>query len=157
MMPMLDYVTQFGSWTWFMAAAILLALEMVVPGVHFLWFGVAAAVVGALALSLAGLGAGLAWPVQVVVFVALSVATVFCVGRWARPEHRTSDEPGLNARAEQYLGWTCTVAEAIVGGRGKIKVGDTVWTAQGPDLPEGAQAKVTGTRGTVLVVERVAG
>lgn len=157
MMPMLDYVTQFGPWTWFMAAAILLALEMVVPGVHFLWFGVAAAVVGVLALSLAGLGAGLAWPVQVVIFAALSVATVFCVRRWARPESSASDEPGLNARAEQYLGWTCTVAEPIEGGRGRIKVGDTVWIAEGPDMPLGAQAKVTGARGTVLVVERVAG
>lgn len=48
-------------------------------------------------------------------------------------------------------------AEPIVGGRGRIKVGDTVWIAEGPDMPIGAHAKVTGTRGTVLVVERAAG
>lgn len=153
------FLVTLGPWNWFIAAALLLALEMVVPGIHFLWFGLAAAAVGILALALGGMGAGasFAWPLQLIVFAILAVATVFFVRRWARPEHNTSDLPDLNARATQYVGRTFVVAEAISGGRGKVKVGDSLWAAEGPDLPQGAQVKVTGTSGTVLVVEKVAG
>ena len=45
-----------------------------------------------------------------------------------------------------------TVAQAIQRGRGKVQIGDSVWTAEGPDMPEGARAKVTGVNGTMLVV-----
>ena len=44
------------------------------------------------------------------------------------------------------------MVEPINRGRGKVQVGDTVWTAEGPDMPAGARAKVTGVNGTVLVV-----
>jgi membrane protein implicated in regulation of membrane protease activity len=38
-----------------------------------------------------------------------------------------------------------------------VRVGDTVWRAEGPDLPSGAKVKVTGVAGTVLQVEKVEG
>jgi len=47
------------------------------------------------------------------------------------------------------------IDEAIAGGRGRVRMGDTVWSAEGPDLPKGAHAKVMSTRGTVLIVEPV--
>ena len=50
MTPILSYLAGLGAWNWFIAAALLLALETMVPGVHFLWFGIAAAVVGGLAM-----------------------------------------------------------------------------------------------------------
>jgi hypothetical protein len=37
-----------------------------------------------------------------------------------------------------------------------VRVGDTLWNAEGPDLPKGARAKVTGTNGTVLIVAAAA-
>ena len=91
------------------------------------------------------------------VFAVLAVATVFFVRRWARPEHNASDLPDLNARATQYVGRTFVVAEPISGGRGKIKVGDTTVGRRGSRSAAGAHVKVTGARGTVLVVEKVAG
>jgi membrane protein implicated in regulation of membrane protease activity len=45
------------------------------------------------------------------------------------------------------------VEQAIENGRGKVRVGDTLWSAEGPDAPAGTRVTVTGTRGTVLVVE----
>ena len=64
-----------------------------------------------------------------------------------------SDEPDLNTRAAQYVGRVVTVEEAISDGRGKVRVGDTVWNAQGADAPQGARVKITGTNGTCLLVE----
>lgn len=155
MASLLAFFSSLGPWVWFILAALLMALETVVPGVHFLWFGMAATCMGAVMLAAGGLGwTGIGWPLQVIAFALLSFATVFWVRRWARPEHAASDVPDLNARADQYVGRTFAVSDPISGGRGKIMVGDTLWAAEGPDAPAGAKVKVTGARGTVLIVER---
>jgi membrane protein implicated in regulation of membrane protease activity len=78
---------------------------------------------------------------------------VFFMRRYAAPDMHSTDEPDLNSRAAQYIGREVLVEEAIAGGRGKVRVGDTLWSAQGPDAPKGARVKVTGTSGTVLIVE----
>jgi inner membrane protein len=72
----------------------------------------------------------------------------------ARFGQNTSDHPDLNRRAAQLRGRILIVAEAIEGGRGKVRVGDTLWPAEGPDTPEGGRVSVIGSSGTALVVER---
>lgn len=138
-----------GPWNWFILAVALLALETVIPGVHFLWFGLAAIVIGFLAL-LTGIG----WPWQMLAFAMLSVLTVFWVRKYARPDVTISDQPDLNVRGQQYVGRSLVIEQAIQNGRGKARVGDTLWAVEGPDAPAGARVTVTGTKGTVLVVER---
>src|SRR5215470_14817485 len=137
----------FGVWNWFILAVLLLVLEFVLPGVLFLWFGAAALVVGLLALA-----TGLSWPYQVIAFGIIAVLAVFAVRRYVRPDVSRSDLPDLNERAQQYVGRSLVVEEAIANGRGKVRVGDSVWQAEGPDVPAGGRVKVTGARGTVLVV-----
>ena len=65
----------------------------------------------------------------------------------------TSDRPDLNVRGQQYVGRSVVVEQAIENGRGRVRVGDTLWSAEGPDTPAGTSVTVTGTRGTVLVVK----
>ena len=74
---------------------------------------------------------------------------------WAHPAVSRSDQPNLNGPAAQLVGRVLILAEAIEGGRGKVRVGDTLWPVEGPDAPAGAEVKVTAAKGTVLVVERV--
>jgi len=143
------FLAGFGAWNWFILAALLFTFETFLPGVHFLWFGIAAVVVGALALV-----TGVSWPWQVIAFGVLAVATVFWVRRYVRPDVAVSDLPNLNERSQQYVGRSLMVEQAIQNGRGKVRVGDTLWLAEGPDLPVGTWVKVTGARGTILVVER---
>ena len=64
-----------------------------------------------------------------------------------------SDAPSLNVRAEQYVGRSTTVTVPIQGGRGKVKIGDSSWLAEGADAAAGTRVKITGVNGTVLVVE----
>ena len=73
---------------------------------------------------------------------------------WAHPSISRSDQPDLNRPGEQLVGRVLVVAEAIEGGRGKLRVGDTLWPAEGPDMPAGSEARVVAARATVLVVER---
>ena len=137
-----------GAWNWLILAAVLLALEVVIPGVHFLWFGLAATVIGIVALAI-----GIAWPWQVLLFILLSVLVLLGVQRLVWPDAAISDLPDLNVRGQQYVGRSVVVEQAIENGRGKVRVGDTLWFAEGPDAPAGARVTVTGSRGTALVVD----
>lgn len=148
MQQITNLLATLGPWSWLILAALLFMLETVVPGVHFLWFGIAAVIVGALAIAT---GFGLPW--QLVAFALISVATVFWVRRFATPDSAKSDLPDLNVRGAQYIGRTVVVEDSIVNGRGKVRVGDTIWGAQGEDAPRGAKVAVTGVNGTMLVVE----
>lgn len=140
-------IGQYGPWLWFAVAVVLFVLETIVPGVHFLWFGLSAGAIGILAVL-----APMSWQLQVILFSLFSLASVFLVRRYVRPDHTASDEPQLNVRGAQYIGRKVIVEEAIRNGRGKVRVDDTIWAAQGEDAAKGVQVEVTGVNGTVLVV-----
>jgi membrane protein implicated in regulation of membrane protease activity len=149
MQGLVNFFYGFGAWNWMILAVLLFTLEIILPGVHFLWFGIAAVIVGGISMA-----TGIAWPLQIVAFGVLAVLTVFLVRRYVRPDVTKSDLPDLNERSQQYVGRSLVVEQAIQNGRGKVRVGDTLWQAEGPDVPAGARVKVTAARGTVLVVER---
>ena len=54
----MDFFYNLGVWNWFIVGAVLLVLETVVPGVHFVWFGLAAIIIGIVAVQLALPGTG---------------------------------------------------------------------------------------------------
>lgn len=85
--------------------------------------------------------------------VALIVLDIVIDFIWAHPSVSRSDQPDLNRRGAQSIGRIYTVAEPIIGGRGKVHVGDTLWTVQGPDAAAGTRVTVTAVNGTVLLVE----
>ncbi len=150
MQPVIDFLWNLGPWGWLILAAVMLLLETIIPGLHFIWFGVAAAILGAVLFVVP-----MPWAAQVFAFAVLSVFVILFARRYWSSQTLKTDAPDLNERGLQYVGRMVTVVEPITRGRGKVKVGDTVWTAQGPDLAEGAQAKVTGVNGTVLIVGAV--
>ena len=126
-MRLTEFFWSLGAWNWFVVAVALFVLETIVPGVHFIWFGLAAVIVGILAFVF-----DIAWEWQLITFAIISCITVFFVRRYAAPDMAASDEPDLNLRAVQYVGRVVTVEEAITGGRGKVRVGDTLWPLRAP-------------------------
>jgi inner membrane protein len=74
---------------------------------------------------------------------------------WAHPSILKTDQPDLNRRAIQLVGRVGVVEEAIAHGYGRVRIGDTLWLVEGPDLPAGAEVRVTAAQGTVLHVEKV--
>jgi membrane protein implicated in regulation of membrane protease activity len=150
MQQIVDFFIGLGGWSWFVLAVVMLIVETVIPGIHFMWFGTAAVVVGALALAI---GPAFPWQWQLALFGLISVVSIYLVRRYWRAGDLVTDEPHLNVRGSQYIGRVFTVEEAIVAGRGRVRVGDTLWTAEGPDSAVGDKVKVTGINGTVLVVE----
>lgn len=148
---MWNYLHDLSFWDWLGLGAVLLILEVFGAGGYLLWIGVAAAGVGVLTYILPGLS----WEVQFLLFAVLSVLTALYWWRRQRSVQRRSDQPGLNMRGSELIGRTFAVHDAIVSGRGKIKVGDGVWMVTGPDTPAGEQVRVIAQDGTILQVEAI--
>jgi membrane protein implicated in regulation of membrane protease activity len=129
---------------------VLLILEVFGAGGYLLWIGMAAAAIGVLTFIVPGLS----WELQILLFGLLSIATALYWWRRQRSAVRQSDQPNLNLRGQELIGKTFVVHEAIVDGRGKIKVADGVWIARGPDAAIGSRVRVVGQQGAILLVEQ---
>jgi membrane protein implicated in regulation of membrane protease activity len=135
-------------WAWVVAAGILALAEMALPGSYLMWIALGAAVT-ALAAALTGM----AMEGQLAVLAIATAAS--CLGGYFVYRGLESDRDGRaapNAPQRSMIGARGTVCQTIANGRGKVRVGDTVWLADGPDLAEGTPVIVTGVRGTRLDV-----
>lgn len=140
-------ISELGGWNWMILAAVLFVLEVAAPGIFFMWFGMAAVATGLLAFSF-----DISWQWQLLWFCVLSLAAVMIAFRYLRKHPLESERPLLNERAVQHIGESYPLLDAIVNGRGSVKIGDSVWRVQGPELPRGAAVKVIGADGTLLKV-----
>lgn len=144
-----DWLTNLQQhWFWLSLGFILGAIEMVAPGFFLIWLGVAAIIVGVLTWALP-----ISLPLQVALFAILSVLTVYAGKKYLADNPIESDDPKLNDRGARLTGEIVTVVEAIADGRGRVKVGDTEWSARGSDAAKGTRVRVTGADGAVLLVE----
>ncbi len=144
-MPLIEEIV---FWHWWVAAIVFVVIEVFAPGAIFLWLGVSAGVVGALLLA----APDITWQIQMLVFAVLSVSAIIAWRAFQKAHPPVTDQPALNRRGEQYVGRTLTLDGAIVNGQGKVRVDDTSWKVEGPDMPAGARIKVTGVDGVVLKV-----
>jgi membrane protein implicated in regulation of membrane protease activity len=138
-------------WHWWSLGALLLIVELLAPGMFFIWMGESAFVVGAVVW----LFPALSFEHQVLLFSVLSVLSIAVFRRFLRTNPIQTDRPLLNQRAAQYVGRVFTLAEPIVNGRGKIRVDDSTWRVEGDDCPAGARVRVTDAEGVVLRVAPV--
>jgi len=138
----------FTYWMWFVAMLVLLGLEMFAPGIVFLWLGIAAGIVGAYVYF----DPLMTWESQLVLFAVLSIFSVLGGRHFVKTRGIETEDNNLNRRGEALIGRTVMVAIEMKNGSGKVKVGDTLWSAEGPDMPEGTEAKVDAVRGIVLVI-----
>jgi membrane protein implicated in regulation of membrane protease activity len=143
---------QLGPWGWWLAGLVLLAAELVAPGVFLVWIGLAAIVVGAISLLFREL-AFWSWQLQFLLFAVLAVAFALAGRRFYGRNDHASDEPLLNRRGESLVGRTATLVEPIAEGRGRIRLDDTWWPIIGPDLPAGTRVRIVSASGRDLVVE----
>lgn len=134
-------------WVWLIAAALLAMAEILVPGVFLIFLAAAAA------LTALGAAAGLPLPFQLVLFPLFSLGAVWFGKRWYNRNPVPSSDPLLNDRIARHVGQTVVVVDAIENGSGRVKLGDSVWAARGPDAEVGARVRIVGAQGTCLEVE----
>ena len=137
-------------WVWLGLGLLLAIGEMTIPGVFLIWMAGAALVTGLLAW-LVPLGV----PLQVVIFAALSILSVFSGRRFLRQHPVESADPKMNHRGERAIGELVVVSQVIAAGQGRVRLGDSEWLACGPDAEPGTRMRVTGADGVVLLVEHI--
>lgn len=147
---MLAWFGSLGAWSWVVIGLLLIGGELLAPGVFLIWLGLAALVTG-LVVAVTGMG----WQGAALVFAALSVASV--IGGRA-VTRRKADEPdvaqGLNDRGRQLIGKVFMLEASMIGGEGRIRVGDSSWRITGPELLAGVEVRVVRVEGATLVVEK---
>lgn len=141
----------FNHWFWFILTLVLFGLEMVVPGVIFMWLAFAAIVVGGIVLIDPTMG----WEIQFIIFSVLGVISVFSGRTYLRRNPIVSEDEELNDRGARYVGNQYTIERAMQNGEGKVRIGDTLWLVRGDfEADVGSKVKVTGSDGVVLLVEK---
>lgn len=147
---MLDWFVNLGGWSWAILGLVLIGSEMLAPGVFLIWLGLAALLTGAM-VGIFGLG----WQAAGIVFAVLAIA---CVAAGRLLTRRKGEEPdaatGLNDRGRQLIGRVFRLETTMVGGEGRVRVGDSSWRIVGPELLAGAEVKVVRVEGSTLVVEK---
>ena len=145
----IELIRDLGAWTWIILGVGLLCLEIAAPGAFFLWFGLAAIAVGALAFAIV-----VPWQAQVIAFVILAIIVVF-IGRryFSRSQSGDTVSSGLNERGNRLVGTIVVLSEPIVDGKGRIRVDDTTWRVIGPNLPSGTRVRVVHAEGALLSVK----
>lgn len=140
-----------APWLWLILAALLAITELLAPGLFLIWLAAAAVLTAVLAFLLP-----IGVPFQILFFGLFAILAVLGGRRaYERRAHVTSD-PLLNDRTARLIGQTVTVVEPIVGGRGRVRVGDSIWPAAGPDAAAGTQVRVQGADGNCLRVAPLA-
>jgi len=138
-------------WHWLAIGAGLAALEIMMPGTFLLWLGAAAGIVGLVTVMAPGIG----WEYQLLIFAVCAVVLIAISVKYFRSHQVETDKPDLNERGQQFIGRQLTLDQPIVNGKGRAKMGDTMWQVSGPDYMRGTRVKVVGVRGTVLEVEKI--
>ena len=78
------------------------------------------------------------------------------VGRRFYPNHTAeSADPLLNDRAGRLVGKVVTVVVAVDDHNGRVRVGDSEWSARGGPAEVGERVRITGVDGNCLNVEAV--
>nr|WP_137677380.1 NfeD family protein [Parerythrobacter lutipelagi] len=135
---------------WLAIGLLLAAAEMLVPGVFLIWLAGAALITGVLTFMLP---IGLA--LQVGIFGVLAILAVFAGRRYLRDHPITEADPMMNRRGMRLAGETAIVVQAIESGSGRVKHGDSEWLARGTDAGVGTRVRITGSDGSVLLVEAI--
>ena len=151
----IQFMEAIPFWYWWVFAIGLLTIELITGSTYFLWPAIAAVLVGFLTLwPLGG-----AWQIQLILFAGFTTALSIFAPPYVKPWlHKTqADHLTLNQRGAQKVGRRVNVDQDFVNGSGKVRLGDTLWLAEGEsgeDFSAGEEVVVTRAEGTKLFVKR---
>jgi len=135
------------GWLWLIGGVLLLAAELIAPGFFMLFVGAAAIATGLFTILF-----GLGTVAQLALFVLYALLAVMA-GRRIYDRREVSADPLLNDRGARLIGRTVTVTEAIDEHGGRVRVGDSDWSARGGPAEPGQRVRIVGVDGNCLNVE----
>jgi membrane protein implicated in regulation of membrane protease activity len=137
------------EWLWLIGGVVLLIAELIAPGFFLVFIGAAA-----IATGLAALVLPVGVPLQLAIFAVLAFLAARIGGRRAysmRYEHST--DPFLNDRVKRLLGQVVVATQPIDSNGGRVRVGDSEWSARGGPAQPGERVRIVDIDGNCLKVE----
>ena len=137
------------AWLWMIGGVILLIAEVIAPGFSLIFIGAAAILTGLIAL-LTGFGVVL----QLGLFAVLAFLAVKIGGRSfyaARYDH--TSHPELNRPEQRLLGRVVIVSQPVDSNGGRVRLGDSEWSARGSPAAVGDRVRIVDIEGNCLKVE----
>ena len=136
------------GWLWMIGGVVLLIAEIIAPGFFLVFIGAAAMLTG-LFTVLFDLGAAS----QLALFALYAVIAVFVGRRFYANQTSDSTDPLLNDRAARLVGKVVSVVAEVDEHSGRVRVGDSEWSARGGPAEVGERVRITGVDGNCLTVE----
>jgi Membrane protein implicated in regulation of membrane protease activity len=138
-----------GPWAWIVLGLVLAVIELLAPGVFFIWLALAA-----LATGLLDAVFGLSWQAASLLFAVLCVVMVLVGRAIMRPLlQQDTGADHLNQRGQALVGRVFVLETPIKDGEGRIRVDDSSWRVTGADRFAGAKVRVVRVEGSTLVVD----
>lgn len=138
------------GWWWAIGGLVLLIAEVVAPGFFLVFIGGAALATGLFTL-LFGLG-----PEMQLVLFALYSSVAVLAGRRFYGRPRGGHSPQLNDRQAQLTGRRVTVIQPIDADGGRVRLGDSEWSARGGPAAVGDKVVIRHVEGNCLIVDPAA-
>ena len=136
------------GWLWLIGGVLLLILEVIAPGFFLVFIGAAAMATGLFTVMF-----GLGTASQLALFALYAVIAVMVGRRFYANRTADSTDPLLNDRAGRLVGKVVTVVEAVDDHGGRVRVGDSEWSARGGPAAIGERVRIAGVEGNCLKVE----
>jgi len=136
------------GWLWMIGGVLLLIAAIIAPGFFLVFIGGAAIAAGLFTLRF---GLGLAG--QLSLFAVYAVIAVMIGRKFYANAAVDAGDPLLNDRAAQLVGRSVTVIETVDEHSGRVRVGDSEWSARGGPGSAGERVRITGVEGNCLLVE----
>ena len=137
------------EWLWLIGGVVLLIAELIAPGFFLVFIGGAAIATGFASLLLP-----LSVPLQLAIFAVLAFLAARVGGRHAYAmRYDYSPDPFLNDRAKRLLGRVVVATQPIDSNGGRVRVGDSEWSARGGPAAPGDRVRIVDIEGNCLTVE----
>ena len=136
------------GWAWLIGGVVLLIAEIIAPGFFLVFIGAAAMATGLFTLLF-----GLGIVPQVALFALYALLAVMLGRRFYANRHTDSADPLLNDRVGRLVGKVVTVVSDVDEHGGRVRVGDSEWSARGDPAAAGERVRITGVDGNCLKVE----
>ncbi|NVD07245.1 NfeD family protein [Vibrio sp. JPW-9-11-11] len=147
---MIELLQSVNYWHWLALGLLLLAGELLGTAGYLLWLGLSAMLIGILMTLIP-----ISWQLQWVAFGVFSLTTTWL---WWRRQYQSDTESDahrqLNQKSKQLIGQQFILDEDFPAGKGRVKVGDTTWTARSDrGIEAGTLIEIIEVNGIVLTIK----
>jgi membrane protein implicated in regulation of membrane protease activity len=137
-----------AGWIWAIGGLLLLIAEILAPGFFLLFIGAAAIATGLFTLLF-----DLSLGPQLVLFVVYAGLAVLAGKRWYAQPNAGDAAHSLNDPARRLVGRVVMVVADVGDHGGRVRLGDSEWSARGGPAAAGELVRITGVDGNCLKVE----